>query len=330
MANSYICGQTLDDIMRFAIEEIQSNGEWITPSKGRCKELMGVILEITNPRARLSRSETRGKLFSCLGALCWYLAGTNKLEFISYYIPEYKNYADGDEVFGGYGPRFFAWKGLNQVVNVTNLLRRKAESRKAIIQLFDATDIIEDHGDIPCTCAMQFMIRLNSLHMITYMRSNDVFWGLPHDIFTFTMLQEIMARSLGVELGTYKHIVGSLHIYEKNTNLVQQFLNEGWQSTEMSMPTMPVGDPWSAIHSFLDAETIIRSGNLFDDSMLESLDVYWADLVRLLQVFNYSKYNDNDNIQKIKQKMASPTYRPFIDKKLGENQRNRKRIYPIQ
>jgi thymidylate synthase len=37
--------------------------------------------------------------------------------------------------------------------------------------------------------------------MVTTMRSNDAYLGLPHDVFCFTMLQEIIARSLGREIG---------------------------------------------------------------------------------------------------------------------------------
>ena len=78
---------TLDDVMRCALQELLGRGEPVSPSKGDCRELRGVLLEITNPRARLSRSESRGQAFSCLGELCWYLSGANELEFIEYYIP---------------------------------------------------------------------------------------------------------------------------------------------------------------------------------------------------------------------------------------------------
>src|SRR5690242_5654067 len=100
---------TLDDLMRAVFEEILNNGEEIRPTKGAAREINGVLLELTNPRARLSRTETRGKPYSCLGELCWYLAKTNDLDFISYYIPAYRQYADGEEIFGGYGPRLFNW-----------------------------------------------------------------------------------------------------------------------------------------------------------------------------------------------------------------------------
>ena len=91
-----------------------------------------------------------------------------------------------------------------------SLLRDKSTSRRAVIQVFDAVDLTKPHKDIPCTCTLQLLLRDRRLHMLASMRSNDVFKGLPHDVFAFTMLQEIMARSLGVEIGTYKHAVGSL------------------------------------------------------------------------------------------------------------------------
>ena len=59
------------------------------------------------------------------------------------------------------------------------------------------------------------------------MRSNDAFKGLPHDVFCFTMLQEIFARTLGVHVGVYKHAVGSLHLYDKDRQKANQYLKEG-------------------------------------------------------------------------------------------------------
>lgn len=145
--------------MRKVVKATLSDGEPITATKGPTVELTGVLLELTNPLARMSRTETRGKPFSCLSELCWYLAKTNDLGFISYYIPDYKNYADGKVIFGGYGPRIFDWKGQNQLANVAKILKKKESSRQAVIQLFDATDLVEQHKDIPCTGTMQFMIR---------------------------------------------------------------------------------------------------------------------------------------------------------------------------
>ena len=48
------------------------------------------------------------------------------------------------------------------------------------------------------------------------MRSNDVWMGFPYDVFQFTCMQILMSMELGVEIGTYTHIAGSLHLYERN------------------------------------------------------------------------------------------------------------------
>lgn len=321
MAAPYFCGPTLDDVMRSVIEEIQTSGERINPSKGECVELAGVLLELTDPRARISRTETRGKPFSCLGELCWYLAGSNDLDYIYYYIPAYSESAEDGMIFGGYGPRLFNWEGLDQWGNVAALLRRKPSSRRAVIQLFDAFDIVEKHKDVPCTCVLQFMVRDQKLNMLASMRSNDVILGLPHDVFTFTMFQEIMARALSLEIGTYKHFVGSLHLYEKHRDDAQKFLDEGWQSTEKPMPPMPEGDPWPAIKSLLQAESAIRTGGLLDAEGIKDLDLYWVDLIRLLQVLRFSRDKEPGKIEELGGQISSSIYRVFIDKKLDECRR---------
>ena len=48
------------------------------------------------------------------------------------------------------------------------------------------------------------------------MRSNDIWFGLPYDIFQFTSLQILLSMELGVGIGTYTHICGSLHLYERD------------------------------------------------------------------------------------------------------------------
>lgn len=318
MANAYFSAGTLDDVMRSVIEEIQAHGDRIHPSKGPAKELIGVLLEVTDPRARLSRTETRGKIFSSLGELCWYLAKRKDLGFIEYYIKQYRDYADGGEIFGGYGPRLFEWRGLNQMARVTEVLRNKPDSRQAVIQLFDAPDLVGEHRDIPCTCTLQFMLRRNKLHMFTNMRSNDVFLGLPHDCFCFTMIQEIIASTLSVELGSYKHAVGSLHLYDINLEGAQQFLDEGWQATDAPMPPMPKDNLWLALGSLLEAESAIRITGALDEGILDAMDPYWADLVRLLQVFRCKKNNVKEKIQALRGDMFSGVYLPFIDKVLSE------------
>ena len=63
----------------------------------------------------------------------------------------------------------------------------------------------------------------------------------------------------------------------------------------------------------LIAESKIRSGQSVDDE-LAILDPYWADLVRVLQVFWCKKNRAFDDIVPLRDAMSSEVYEPFITK----------------
>lgn len=308
----YIQASTLDDLIHEVFDILIKSPNQITPTKKEAQEEIGVLLELSNPRARLSRTETKGRAFSCLGEFLWYIACSDDREFIGYYIPFYKKlYEKGQSVSGAYGPRLVCMRGHNQIKNVIDIIR-EPDSRRAVIQLFNAEDISQHLEDTPCTCTLQFMNRGGKLHMLTSMRSNDAFLGLPHDFFSFTMIQEVFARTVNLEVGVYKHVVGSLHLYEKDIEKAKQYLCEGWQSTNLQMPEMPIGDPWPQIDKLVKAEVEIRRGSNVCVHDL-GLAPYWSDLVRLLQIF--SKKNNREEISRIKSEMCSDIYGPYIERR---------------
>ncbi len=324
MHPSYFEEETLDDLLRAIFTQLLNQNGSIAASRGRFSEIFGAMLVLRNPRARLSRSESKGKIFSALGELFWYLSQKNDLAFIEYYLPKVRKESDDNvSIRSGYGERLYSHNGQNQIANVIDLLKKKKTSRRAVIQLFDATDLSQNFKSIPCTCTLQFLIRDEKLNLLVNMRSNDAYLGLPHDVFSFTMLQEIVARSVDAEMGTYKHSAGSLHLYEEDFELTKQYLKEGWQSP-VPMPKMSSGDPWNAISIVRKVEEQVRAMETVDLST-SGLDEYWADLCRLLVVFQKSKLNRagklsknevSNDISALKSKMDCNAYNMFIDGRL--------------
>src|SRR4051794_12642996 len=102
---TWLTEASLDGLLRAAIEAVIDRGEVVLATKGLNRELRGVTLQLTNPRARLSRSESRGKVFSAFGELLWYLSGSNSTDQIAHYIPAYREFDEDGMIFGGYGPR---------------------------------------------------------------------------------------------------------------------------------------------------------------------------------------------------------------------------------
>jgi thymidylate synthase len=306
---------SLDDLMNAVLEDLLTNGVAIKPGRGPALERTGVLLELNDPRARLSRTETRGRVFSGLGELCWYMSGTSDAAFIKYYIPDYPGADAQGQIVGAYGPRLFGGGGDSQIHRITSILA-KPDSRRAVVQIFDAKDLHGDKAEVPCTCTLQFLSRKGLLSLIVHMRSNDAYIGLTHDVFCFTMLQEIMASELSVRLGTYRHFVGSLHLYKKDEKRAREFLNEGWQTLK-PMPPMPAR-PWQTIPEVLEAEATIRGGHVLDEERLKRLDPYWADIVRLLLVYRYWKDKDREAVERIGNSLAFDTYRPFVNARMSK------------
>lgn len=333
----YISAETLDDLLIKVYRRLLRNKSDanINPTKGLATEINGTLLQIRNPRARLSRTERKNTLFSCLGELLWYLAGSNELKFIQYYIPTYHKYSnDGETIFGAYGPRLFALNGrIDQVKNVVETLKKNGDSRRAVIQIFQGEDLaenlVERKNDLPCTCTLQFTLRKRQLHLLVMMRSNDAFKGLPHDVFAFTMLQEIIARALAVEIGLYKHAVGSLHLYAEDTQNALDYLEEGVQE-RAAMPAMPWGDPMMSIDILVKAEQAIRTGQRIK---FDALDPYWADLIRLLLIFRISKIPNTNSpsrkIRDIKGRMNSSFFDIYIQKRENRLTRTSKPTEPF-
>lgn len=304
---------TLDDLLNRVFKKLL-RAQHISPTKDPAREIRAVLLVLKNPRARFSRAESRATLFSCLGELCWYLAGRDDLAFIQYYIPRYYKYSDdGKTLNGAYGRRWFDLGDVNQIEKILDILKNKGDSRQAVMQVFSASDLQKKTEDVPCTCTLQFMKRNGKLEMLTNMRSNDAYLGLPHDIFSFTMLQEILARSANCELGRYYHSVGSLHLYDKDNDGARRYLSEGFQTTDpkMAMPPMPLGDPWPQISWLQEAEEKIRLGNLGEIEG-SGIDPYWLDIARLLKIKAlYMRKNLRDLVTE-KNAMRSPVFNAFI------------------
>lgn len=322
----------LDDLMRAVFARLLSRSRGntkVNSRKGYSTETFGALLELTDPRARLSRSKSRSRVFSALGECLWYLSGSNALEQIQYYIDGYHEFSDDKETLNGaYGARIFAAdrgrvteKYKDQWQRIIGTLREREGSRNAIIQIYANEDGEKKSKDIPCTCTLHFVIRKKLLHLHVHMRSNDVVLGFPHDIFAFTMMQEIAARELDVEVGSYQHSVASLHLYDDTDKLpsrtmARKFVDEGFHDIK-PMPPMPKGDPWPAIAVVLDAERRLRAGEL-DYVPPAGLDPYWNDIIILLRFYAMGKFAPDRDTKPLLGQLSFPGFSLYILDKIAK------------
>lgn len=333
--------ESLDGLLRQVYQQLlsdDSRNRRVKSRKGFSTETFAALLELTNPRARISRSIGRSKITSALGEMSWYLAGSDALPFIRHYLHRYDEFSDNSTTLNGaYGKRIFGIRKQYKVGDkkkcgtewqrMIDTLRERPGSRNATIQLFSNADVRRDSLDIPCTCSLQFVVRDGLLDLEAHMRSNDAVLGLPHDVFSFTMFQEIAARQLDCEVGRYFHSVGSLHLYDDTEDLqprkmAQNYIDEHLLD-DVPMPPMPSGDPWPSILQLLEIEAALRLGRPNAD-IPSSMAAYWRDLAVMLKIHATSEPADTADVIKAHVEDLSPGFKTFaIDRLkavLGDDQ----------
>lgn len=224
--NVQIKAKSANEAFDLILKNLNTSGISSAPRGMNIKEILNCCIEIDNPRDRIvGCPERKINMAYAFGELCWYISGRNDLHMMKYYSKFMeKGTDDGKTLNSAYGYRIFKGEHplipFNQWDNVKRILSEDKDSRQAIIHLHTPNNM--KTNDEVCTLGLQFLVRNDELHMITTMRSNDIFLGFVYDVFAFTMLQELMANELGLKLGKYYHNVGSMHIYENRFYLLDK------------------------------------------------------------------------------------------------------------
>lgn len=279
---------SLDDLLHATYKEIIENGKVVLGKRGSFKEIMNYSATLQNPRIRTSMSLDRKLVKSKFAEFSWYLSKDTELDYIKPYISAYdKEEQENKRIIGAYGPKIF---GLingeqSQFDRVVNQILKRKETKQAYLSISETDDYKlreEKFSSPPCTIGLHFFVRDNKLNLTVYMRSNDAYYGLPHDLFCFTMLQELVSVKVNIPLGIYTHNATSMHIYEEHNQQIEKYLEEGLHEP-IEMPLL-----MDVSENMLDL--VSKEFDLSEEiSKLSKMDNYWKDY----SLFS-SKHNFNE------------------------------------
>lgn len=156
----------------------------------------------------------------------WMLAGRNDVAFLSQFNKNMVNFSDDGVKFNAaYGHRWRKHFGFDQLAAIIEMLHRDPGSRQAIVQMWDAADLIKPTKDKCCNMQVIFDLRNGKLNMTVLNRSNDIWWGAyGANVVHFSILQEFIASALNKPLGVYRQVSHNLHLYTELYNATQ-FIN---------------------------------------------------------------------------------------------------------
>jgi thymidylate synthase len=207
--------KTASDAFNYFYPLILFEGEWFDDTKA----LFNIGFYIENPKDTAIYAKYRKwNPTYALREWNWYLSGNPNAEEISKFAPIWKNMMDENgDVRSNYG---WQWQRNKQFYKVVQMLKEKPNTRKAVISIYDGKEIDTYSKDTPCTYAVQFTITNNKLNMTVLMRSNDLWYGFCNDQYCFSMLQQMVADRLSIDVGYYYHFAHNLHLYKPQMNKI--------------------------------------------------------------------------------------------------------------
>lgn len=214
-----ICnGSNIAELYRDALSMLMINGTMTKPRGFNCKEISPCTLRLSNPCNNILNDNVRkiNKAFAA-AELKWMIEGRNDVEWIARFNSKISQFSDDGKIFfGAYGPKL-----VGQIEYVVKNLESDPWTRQAVMTFWRENP--PKTKDVPCTIALHFIRRpVDTLNLIVYMRSNDIWLGLPYDIHNFTCIQMLVARELNLNVGTYTQVDGSLHAYEPDFDKISE------------------------------------------------------------------------------------------------------------
>ena len=124
-----------------------------------------------------------------------------------------------------YHERFFAYpdKANNQIQALVDRLKKQPQSKRGLVSLWhpDRDQLAEK---VPSVLSIWCRIEKGKLNMHAHLRANDAYKKLLMNLNLHATLMKHIADQLGVDVGTYTHIVDSFHIYHPDTKDVEKVL----------------------------------------------------------------------------------------------------------
>lgn len=222
--------QNMREGYKTLIDTVLDQGDKVSPRGQDTREVLGFILRVQDPTNNVLTGVRKGFSRGIAAAEAAQLVGGVSDPALMVRVSKnFASFLDSGSFHGAYGPRI-----KTQLPEVVRRLTDDPSSRQAIVQIWrPQDDLWGTTRDLPCTLGFQFFIRNEKLVMIGRMRSNDVMWGVPYDIFQFTQLQLTVANALSIGVGEYVHQVGSMHIYERD---IDKLLDVESHSDEAESP----------------------------------------------------------------------------------------------
>ena len=212
-----ISEDTAMEVWKKALSYIAEEGkEFIDQNNRICKQVLNLTLEIRRPDLKLTEPIELLNSFKT-----WKYPKMDEIANIMMSSKLSLDYAYS------YGPRIFNYQGQKNQIDdfIIPLMKKSPTTRRAIAVLWDPlsdSDLIK--SEVPGLIYLDFKIVENKLHMTGTIRSNDMFFGWPANIYQLFVLQNYVRKKLDVEIGSLTVFSVSAHVFKEEFEMIKKII----------------------------------------------------------------------------------------------------------
>lgn len=159
--------------------------------------------------------------------LLWFLQGSTNTHYLHQHgVTIWDEWATAAGDLGPiYGKQWTDWHGINQLDIVVEQLSHNPNSRRILFHAWNPQHLPDERlspqdnvkcGKMalaPCHVLYQFYVMETELSSQVYIRSSDVFLGLPYNIASLALLTHMLAQQCHLQVGEIIVSLGDTHLY---------------------------------------------------------------------------------------------------------------------
>lgn len=328
--------RNITDALFDVLEDIDKCGQVVAARGGEQREIVGSLVTIERPRERvLTVPHRNNNIFAQVAETMWVLAGRDDLKFLGRYLPRAVEFSDDGETWrAAYGPRLRAWDSrVDQLAAVRDRLIEDRYTKRAVAVLFDPARDYAETLDVPCNNWLHFLQRDSTLQLNVAVRANDAIWGFSGiNVFEWSVLHELMATSLGWEVGRMSWFTGTMHIYERHYEMAKRIVrHRGFPSVyEFGISPLPMTIELDQLDEVMQAvftvEELAHAGDRekaknVNESIADPFFSSCATILRIYQAF--AQQQDPDAAFKIVNELPVSDLRLAVVEYLSRRLRRR-------
>lgn len=192
----------------------------------------------------------RMNLKSMLYEVLWYLSGEDHIRNLRQHTKIWNAWADEngnlDTAYGRYWRRYpsaqinpqtgqYEVVEIDQIGKVIELLKTDPNSRRMVVTAWEPGNAFSSKLP-PCHYTFAFNVQENRLNCHLTQRSGDIALGIPFNLAAYSLLTQILANEVGLELGMFSHTIVDAHIYLNHV----EGLKEQLKRTPKPLPRLEI------------------------------------------------------------------------------------------